>query len=182
MQTDGTDAPGRGLRVRVERCETEKAMGCKMLERFWQKVAITPGCWLWIAYKDPDGYGRFGIREGKKSTPALAHRISCVIHNGDIPDGLNVLHNCPDGDNPSCVNPDHLWLGTISENQQDMVSKNRQRHGGNYKLTTDQVQRAFSLRKEEIGVRQIAREIGINSGHASRLLRGKSPHSGKVQA
>jgi len=90
-------------------------------ERFWNKVKqSTPNnCWLWVASKT-GGYGRFRI-DGKVRK---AHRVSWEIHNGSIPNGLCVLHNC---DNPPCVNPGHLWLGTQEENILDMKRKGRGR-------------------------------------------------------
>jgi hypothetical protein len=77
------------------------------LARFWSHVNKTESCWLWTAGLFKGVYGCFKLR--KKSR--RAHRVSWLIHRGQIPDGMCVCHNCPGGDNPLCVNPDHLWLG-----------------------------------------------------------------------
>lgn len=90
-------------------------------ERFDAKYMPVPeaGCWIWTgAVNCERGYGYF-IYEGK---PRLAHRASWSIHNGPIPDGANVLHRC---DIPSCVNPNHLFLGTLSDNMKDCSVKGR---------------------------------------------------------
>lgn len=76
------------------------------------------GCWLWKKSKNNDGYGIISY----KGTPTLAHRISWLVFKCEISDNLFVLHKC---DNPSCVNPDHLWLGTQSDNMKDMHDKQR---------------------------------------------------------
>lgn len=90
-------------------------------ERFDEKVRIaTTGCWEWIAYRNPCGYGQFGVN-GKLM---LAHRFSWSHHKGEIPNKMCVLHRC---DNPACVNPDHLFLGTMNDNMQDMIAKGRDR-------------------------------------------------------
>ena len=101
--------------------------------RFWQKVDRTPGataCWLWagsvFVRKDGrGGYGRFSLARRVMS----ASRASWIIHNGPIPDGLFVCHNCPGGDNRLCVRPSHLFLGTAKENSEDMVKKGRSASG-----------------------------------------------------
>lgn len=91
------------------------------IPRFNKFVREDPnGCWIWIGGKTSDGYGKFYLNGIKRR----AHRVAWVIRNGQIPEGLNVLHNC---DNPSCVNPDHLFLGTQIDNIIDMVSKGRNR-------------------------------------------------------
>lgn len=91
--------------------------------RFRKKFIVMPdyGCWNWIAGKTQDGYGRF--RVGPKSV-MMAHRYAWELQRGKVPEGMQVLHKC---DNPSCVNPEHLFLGTQNDNIQDMVSKGRQR-------------------------------------------------------
>jgi hypothetical protein len=91
-------------------------------KRFWAKVNKTESCWLWTASKHPFGYGT--IFSGIKGTPPLcAHAVSWVLHNGPISKGLCVLHNCPGRDNPACVNPAHLWLGTKRDNTNDAIKK-----------------------------------------------------------
>lgn len=89
-------------------------------ERFWRHVKKTNTCWLWIGADDGNGYGVFNL-DGKA---VKAPRMSWALTFGPIPDGLFVLHRC---DHPPCVNPQHLFLGTHTDNMKDMVSKGR--HG-----------------------------------------------------
>lgn len=90
-------------------------------KRFWKFVEKSDGCWNWTGQKIR-GYGR--ISAGAKGESSLgAHRLSWEIHNNSkVPDGLFVMHKC---DNPSCVNPEHLTVGTPKDNFYDMVSKGR---------------------------------------------------------
>lgn len=92
--------------------------------RFWRKVNKTDSCWLWTGGKAHFGYGKF-FASGASSPAVRAHRFSWELHNGTIPDGLLVLHNCPGGDNPACVNPAHLWLGSYGDNAKDAAAKGR---------------------------------------------------------
>ncbi len=95
------------------------------IARFWSHVDKTEDdqqCWLWRASGSDEGYGHFSLRRNNRGICALAHRMAWAITNGPILNGLSVLHRC---DVPSCVNPNHLWLGTQAENMADMIQKKR---------------------------------------------------------
>ena len=94
-----------------------------LAERFWKYVNKTETCWLWAGGTNGRaGYGHI-LADLPSRKLVYAHRVSWELANGAIPDGLWVLHNCPGGDNPSCVNPDHLYLGTNSDNIKDEIAK-----------------------------------------------------------
>lgn len=91
-------------------------------ERFWAKVDKTGECWLWRGFRNKGGYGLVYYPSlGQKIEGA--HRIAWKLINGGIPHGMCVLHHC---DNPTCVRPDHLWIGTRAENNSDRDAKGRQ--------------------------------------------------------
>lgn len=90
-----------------------------LLERFERKFSKAGGCWEWTNYKNKKGYGQIMVSRGVYK---LAHRISYEFYIGDIPSGLFVCHKC---DNPSCVNPEHLFIGTHDDNMLDMTKKGR---------------------------------------------------------
>jgi|688.fasta_scaffold575188_2 hypothetical protein len=94
-------------------------------ERFNKKYIINDvtDCWEWTAALNNIGYGMFRWASNKMRS---AHRVSYELFNGPIPDGMAVCHKC---DNPKCVNPKHLWVGTLKQNAQDMVAKGRSGRG-----------------------------------------------------
>lgn len=93
-------------------------------DRFWKWVQKGDGCWLWTGRISPTGYGLFDWYRSVRSHPRLAHRMMYTLSVGPIPEGLCVLHRC---DNPPCVNPAHLFIGTQQDNMADKVAKGRHR-------------------------------------------------------
>lgn len=96
--------------------------------RLMEKVSPEPtsGCWLWSGNVNSNGYGVIGVgsrTDGSRGNE-LTHRLSYKLNTGEIPVRKMVCHRC---DNPSCVNPDHLFLGTQSDNMKDCKSKGRSR-------------------------------------------------------
>lgn len=139
-----------------------------VLERFEEKfVPVTEsGCWLWTAAILRGGYGAFKIN----GMTGVAHRISFELYVGDIPEGLYVLHKC---DIPSCVNPDHLFLGTHQDNMDDMRRKGRSIHAfgadhGRSKLTEKQI---LAIRKDKRILREIAADYGVGKAQISSIKR-----------
>lgn len=95
-----------------------------LVERFEAKCMPEPnsGCWLWLSTVTRKGYGMFRLHRSEQRQ--RANRLAYAIYRGPIPAGMMVLHRC---DNPGCVNPDHLFLGTAADNTNDMIGKGRWR-------------------------------------------------------
>ncbi len=137
------------------------------LDRFWDKVNKTDGCWLWTASRR----GRMGYGTIRWSgRQQLTHRISWKIHNGEIPDEMNVLHTC---NNPICVNPDHLYIGTQVDNMIDMVRSKRSNH--NAVLLPRQVMEIRRLYAEGLlNQYELADNYGVTQGMISKIINRRS--------
>lgn len=133
-------------------------------QRLMYRVKKTDSCWIWVGPVDyREGFKPYG-RMWKDGTTVVAHRVSWQVYRGPIPRGMLVLHHC---DNASCVNPDHLFLGTYRDNTQDMMQKNRDagiresRRGekNNFaKLTADQVK---AIRADPGSDQDVAHRYGV---------------------
>lgn len=137
-------------------------------DRFWSKVnkGLDSECWEWTG-NCAKGYGKIGIG-GKHGATLPTHRVSWEIHHGLIPEGLWVLHKC---DNPKCVNPNHLFLGTASDNAKDMAAKNRNKNGTT-KLTVENVVQIRSMNQLPHG--KIAAIFSVSRPTISRILSEKT--------
>lgn len=131
-------------------------------ERFWSRVdkGSADECWLWTGGLVKKRYGNFQLPEQQW----LAHRFAWTLVFGEIPDGLCVCHRC---DNPPCVNPDHLFLGTHTDNMRDCIAKGRMAHGervGGAKLTPQKVRQMRGLYDTGTSVARLSRMFGVVSG------------------
>lgn len=147
-----------------------------LLERFLAKINKTERCWLWTGSFNSGGYGV--IWTGKRKT--LASRVAWELFKGPIGDNLCVLHNCPDGDNPACVNPEHLFLGTKGDNNTDRAEKGRNKDQKGEKneqaiLTEFQVLE-IRARYAAGGVtqRSLAKEFGVHFAGISDIINRKN--------
>jgi transposase-like protein len=136
-------------------------------KRFLKKIQKTGSCWIYKGKKLKSGYGQFWFK--RKNT--LAHRTSWIIHKGDIPEGMCVCHSC---DNPSCVNPNHLWLGTHKENTQDMIKKGRKKIQQK-KIPEESRQVIIDLYLQGNTTRSLAKQFNVNLRTIGRILRTKIP-------
>lgn len=149
-------------------CYAEAAWGeTRMADRFWIKVQKTETCWLWKA-TTCRGYGQFWKPDGHR---ILAHRMAWELTNGPISDGLFVCHNCPGGDNPLCVRPDHLFLGTQRTNMRDMVAKGR---SPNAKRTPEEVLEIRAWLTDGVGPTEIARAYDMSRSGIKAIQKGRS--------
>jgi hypothetical protein len=142
--------------------------------RLWARVekASGDGCWEWNGSRTGFGHGQIGTGSGRT---VYTHRLSYELAHGPIPDGLCVLHRC---DNPPCCRPDHLFLGTRSDNMADKVAKGRQQRGeraGNAVLTEEKVMAILAAYATgEFPVLTLANEYGANEATMRAIVNGQT--------
>jgi hypothetical protein len=150
----------------------------RLQEHFWSRVDRSgDGCWLWQGTIGNRGYGRTSYQ----NRTIGAHRLAWIYARGHIPDGQVVCHRC---DNPPCVRPDHLFLGTFADNSADMVRKGRAVNGPKgvthpfAKFTEDQVR---EIRRRyasaDVSTHQLAREYGVGAMTIWRVATHRSYRS-----
>jgi hypothetical protein len=137
------------------------------IHRFWRRVDKTneSGCWPWTGSKDRAGYGHF-VADGKSHG---AHRYVYQRTNGPIPAGMFIMHTC---DNPPCVNPAHLRLGTPRDNTADMIAKGRRTPALElFKLSAADV---MAIRRSGAAERATAAQFGISRAQVNRIRSGQA--------
>ena len=126
--------------------------------RFLEKIKHVGGCWIWTAALKDSRYGAFCLN----GRIHRAHRASWLVHYGDIPAGMCVCHKC---DTPLCVNPEHLFVGTASDNMRDAIKKGRLKRRGDDSprriLSEADVKRIRKLRRAGRSGKNLAKEYGV---------------------
>lgn len=154
----------------------------KEIERFWSYVEVgaPEECWRWRGKpQQPHGYGRMRLTRDGRYLTVRSNRLAWAVHHGEDPGALHVCHHC---DNPICVNPAHLFLGTHQENMRDRTKKGR--HPGlpalngqanpNAKLTDrDVLEIRCRYQRDGLTALELAREFGISEGHLRDIARGR---------
>lgn len=146
-----------------------------IVDKFWSHVQRGDGCWTWTKGRMTAGYGQLKI----KGRQVGAHRVAWVLTNGPIADGLYVCHHC---DNPICVRPDHLFVGTNSDNQKDAVKKGRNKIAAHRargmsnhaaKITLEMSARIIEMSRQGIPKMRIGRELGVSPRQILDVVQGK---------
>lgn len=145
---------------------------CKKYDPFWGKVKKTDQCWIWTGFRNKTGYGKTNA----KGKTVRVHRYSWTLKYGEIPKGMSVCHKC---DNPPCVNPDHLFLGTHTDNMRDAYRKGRISHtvgedNPTAKMTNEKVLLARKMHSEGRSGVDLAKIFGVGSPTMYAILNRRS--------
>ena len=145
-----------------------------VIDRFNEKWRLNEdtGCHEWTACRLPKGYGKFGVSPRNIQT---AHRVAYTLFIGPIPDGMYVCHRC---DNPPCVNPDHLFLGTCQDNSDDKFAKGRELRGTKIKVSRLTEADVIEMRRLYFSRTQdclsLSRKYNVSPNAVCRAIRGIS--------
>lgn len=143
---------------------------------FLAKVNQTETCWIWEGCKNKNGYGLTQTNYAKKLKTQYCHRVSYFLFKGEFDKQLDVLHNC---DNPSCVNPEHLHLGTQTDNNKERDNRGRHKalkgaDNGNSKFTKEEVDEIKKYRETGMYYKDIAILFNCNRRTIEKLCLGKT--------
>lgn len=145
-----------------------------IVARFWNGIDKSGECWLWTGCIKQDGYGQFYLDNKLKPRQVTAHRFSWIVANGSVPEGRLVCHTC---DTRLCVNPAHLFLGSVADNNRDAVAKRRHAFGsrnGGAKLSESDavaIRSAFAAGEIQAG---IAGRFGVSRHAVQRVCIGET--------
>ena len=139
-------------------------------ETLLKHIVKTDTCWVWKGRTNKKGYGIIGFRN---EDGRMAHRVAWILKNGEIPEGLCVCHKC---DNPPCVNPDHLFLGTNQENIADRHAKGRSNapRGEQHGMSVLNDHQVKQIQSDPRPSRQVGKTYGISKTHVLRIKKGES--------
>lgn len=139
----------------------------QVLDRLMSKVRKSSTCWIWTGYSKNGRYGSIGVNNRAKQ----AHVVAYELFTGPIPVGMVVMHTC---DNPRCVNPDHLKVGTMKDNMADCVQKGRFRKPARYKLTQPGIiNKIRQMLADGMSQRTVAHEVGVSQAMISVINKEK---------
>ena len=133
------------------------------IKRFFSRFSKSANCWEWLGAKTPTGYGKIMVN----GRLMYAHRFSYLHHFGNLDNSLHICHHC---DNPSCVNPEHLFAGTIADNFKDMAKKGRAHRG---QFSVEQIKEIKNRISAGETKRSIAKSFGVTDGLISMIDSGK---------
>lgn len=165
-------------RLKISDMSEEEKMR-RLKKSFEKHVIRQEGCWGW---KGPTARGGYAVMSCRRAMGSdRGHKASWMIHFGSIPARMHVCHKC---DNPICTNPDHLWIGTHQQNNDDKISKGRQAHNipphkrgsenGSSKLSENQVKEIKGLILEGHSCHRIGKEFGVSHQTILRIKNGKN--------
>lgn len=139
--------------------------------RFWAKVTKGDGCWEWAGFRSREGYGQLRTGPRGRQKQELAHRVSWEVSVGPIPAGLLVCHHC---DNPPCVRPDHLFVGTSSDNLRDSAAKGRMHPGSQHGMSKLIEAEVRAIRASTLTQKELSLLYGVDRSVISNIKRRRA--------